>query len=168
MSDILIHFATGVACVLAPAAAVMSICRRGWSTLPLLVTFGGVWALIPTIVDAASQSNIGPIRGLLGNNAAVFLTHDLANLFFFHRSVRLQPIDLTIPALLGVIAVYAGCAVRWHRRRSRNPRSRRKRREITSHEVTPFTPIDPLPRLADDHEIPPGATEDQPERRRAA
>ena len=145
MSSILIHFAVGVACTLAPLAAVLSVSRRPMRTLPIWATLGGCWATIPSIVHAASESRIGWVALLLGNEAALFLTTDLANLFFFHRSIRLKPIDMTLPALLLLVAVYGTFGVHGYLRHRQIVRGRRKRRAITAHDTPPFTPVETLP-----------------------
>src|SRR5690606_4625906 len=77
------HFAVGMACAGIMAVTAFAFTRRGWRWLPVLMTLGGVWAVIPD-VPATLWYSLGFSSGPASSAFQASLSQ-AGNLFFFHN-----------------------------------------------------------------------------------
>lgn len=101
------HFAVGMGCAGAAAAAACFIFRRGWRFMPAAMTFGGVWALIPDLPRIFREDFPSlPFASLLGSKDLERTLHDLGDLFCFHRALDAQPKEYALAGLMIILLLY--------------------------------------------------------------
>lgn len=105
------HYAVGMGCAGALAGTASLICRRGWRFLPLAMTAGGIWALLPDIPRFFREDfpNL-PFAQTLGLKSFERFCHRWGDLFFFHARLDSQPKEYAL-AGLGVIVLLYNMAI---------------------------------------------------------
>jgi len=121
------HFAIGMACTGGVGAVACTVVRKGWKWIPLAMTAGGMWAIIPDMprlwrVDFPSL----PLATTLGDKGLERWLHRWGDVFFFHHQLDLQPKEFALHGLIGMIFLYnlAILGLLWlnHRERARTAR----------------------------------------------
>ncbi len=157
------HFAVGMCGGAALTLAPCLIFRRGWRFIPVGMTLGGLWALIPDMPRLWREDFTSlPFASALGSMDFEVWLHSLGDLFFFHRSLDAQPKEFALLGLALIIGLYNLCLVAfvWQHRQA-------ARRRIATHPhpiplavtgadaQTPFQhgDTDPQPPPADDHHV---------------
>lgn len=155
------HFAVGMCGGAALTLAPCLILRRGWRFIPVGMTLGGLWALIPDMPRLWREDFTGlPFASALGSKDFEVWLHSIGDLFFFHQSFDAQPKEFALLGLAMIIGLYNLCLVGLllqHRRAAR--------RQITTHHIppvvtgtntqahTPHRHAPPQPPPADDRHI---------------
>jgi len=115
------HFAVGMCGGAALMAVPCLIRRRGWRHLPLAMTLGGLWAIIPDSPRLWREDFTSlPFASTLGaKNFEVWL-HSIGDLFFMHRSLDAQPKEFALLGLAMIVGLYNLCLIGWlwHTRQS--------------------------------------------------
>ncbi len=124
------HFAMGMCGGAALTIAPCLILRRGWRFIPVGMTLGGLWALIPDMPRIWREDFTSlPFAATLGSKNFENWLHSIGDLFFFHHSLDAQPKEFALLGLAMIIGLYNLCLVGflWHARMSyrygRLPRS---------------------------------------------
>ena len=123
------HFAVGMCGGAAVMALPCLILRRGWRHIPLAMTLGGIWAILPDAPRLWREDFTSlPFAATLGAKDFEVWLHSIGNLFFMHRSLDAQPKEFALLGLAMVIGLYNLClmVMLWHNKRVR-------RRTITHH-----------------------------------
>lgn len=117
------HFAVGMCGGAAVMAFPCLILRRGWRHLPLAMTLGGIWAIIPDAPRLWREDFTSlPFAAALGSKDFELWLHSIGDLFFLHRSLDVQPKEFALLGLVMVIGLYNLCLIGmlWHSRRVRD------------------------------------------------
>ncbi len=124
------HFAMGMCGGAALTIAPCLILRRGWRFIPVGMTLGGLWALIPDMPRIWREDFTSlPFAATLGSKDFENWLHSIGDLFFFHQSLDAQPKEFALLGLAMIIGLYNLCMLGflWHARMScrhgRLPRS---------------------------------------------
>ncbi len=120
------HFAAGMCGGAALMAIPCLIRRRGWRHLPLAMTLGGIWALLPDAPRLWREDFTSlPFAATLGAKDFEVWLHSIGDLFFFHQSFDAQPKEFALLGLAIIIGLYNLCLIGllWHGRRSRHQTS---------------------------------------------
>ena len=112
------HFAAGMICGGAIAAGVCALRRRGWRYVPVAMTAGGMWAMMPDLPRLFREDFPSlPFAATLGTRALEKWLHGIGDVFFFHNRLDAQPHQHALAGLFVIILLYnAGL---WTRRRRR-------------------------------------------------
>ncbi len=124
------HFAAGMCGGAAVMAVPCLFLRRGWRHIPLAMTLGGIWALLPDAPRLWREDFTSlPFAGTLGAKDLEVWLHSIGDLFFMHRSLDAQPKEFALLGLLLIVGLYNLCLVGmlWHARRLRTKISRQPR-----------------------------------------
>ena len=116
------HFAVGMCGGAALMAVPCLIRRRGWRHIPLAMTLGGLWAIIPDSPRLWREDFTSlPFAATLGAKDLELWLHSIGNLFFMHRSLDAQPKEFALLGLAIIIGLYnlSLIGMLWHARRSR-------------------------------------------------
>lgn len=102
------HFAMGMAC--GGALAAFWHCRRPSrlaSRLPLAMTIGGLWAILPDMprVFRVDFPSLG-LAGSLGSRELEQWLHGIGDLFFFHKTMDAQPREFALHGLFFMLLFY--------------------------------------------------------------
>jgi len=98
-------------CAGAMAGTACLIFRRGWRFLPLAMTAGGIWALLPDIPRFFREDFPSlPLAGTLGLKSFERFLHRWGDLFFFHARLDSQPKEYAL-AGLGIIVLLYNLAI---------------------------------------------------------
>lgn len=110
------HFAVGMCGGGAVAAVGGALLRRpirsirGW--LPLAMTAGGVWALVPDLPRIWREDFPSlPLASVLGSKGLERWLHGIGDLFFFHARLDAQPRELALHGLVLILLLYNAAAV---------------------------------------------------------
>lgn len=116
------HFAVGMLGGAAVMAVPCLILRRGWRHIPVAMTLGGLWALIPDAPRLWREDFTSlPFAATLGSKDLELWLHSIGDLFFFHRSLDSQPKEFALLGLALIIGLYnlSLIGLLWHGRRHR-------------------------------------------------
>lgn len=106
------HFAVGMAGAGAIGTVGCLVVRRGWRWLPLAMTAGGFWALVPDLPRLFREDFPGlPLARTLGHHELERWLHAIGDLFFFHRALDQQPRELALHGLIGILLLYNLCLI---------------------------------------------------------
>ncbi len=139
------HFAVGMCGGAAVMAVPCLILRRGWRHIPLAMTLGGVWALLPDAPRLWREDFTSlPFAATLGAKDFELWLHSIGNLFFFHRSLDAQPKEFALLGLAIIIGLYnlSLIGMLWQSRRARRLTIRQlsKSQPVNSATVTATPP----------------------------
>ncbi len=102
------HFATGMIGGAAIAVMPCLILRRGWRHIPLGMTLGGLWAIVPDCPRLWREDFTSlPFASTLGSKDFELWLHSIGDLFFFHRSLDAQPKEFALLGLALIIGLYS-------------------------------------------------------------
>jgi hypothetical protein len=116
------HFAVGMCGGGVMAGAACLIFRRGWRLLPLAMTVGGIWAVVPDLPRIFREDFPSlPLASLLGSKSLERWLHSFGDVFFLHQRLDIQPHEYALHGLILVIVLYnAGLlgllGLQWHQR----------------------------------------------------
>ena len=110
------HFAVGMGCSGAAAAAVCFTFKRGWRWIPPVMTLGGIWALAPDLPRILREDFPSlPLASTLGAHSFEYNLHAIGNLFFFHNALDAQPRELALHGLAIILLLYnIAIAMLWY------------------------------------------------------
>jgi hypothetical protein len=101
------HFAVGMCGGAALTLAPCLILRRGWRFIPVGMTLGGLWALIPDMPRLWREDFPSlPFASTLGAKDFEVWLHSIGDLFFFHRTFDAQPKEFALLGLMMIIGLY--------------------------------------------------------------
>lgn len=107
MSWTSMHYAVGMGCAGVVTGTACLIFRRGWRFLPLAMTAGGVWALVPDMPRVFREDFPSlPFAGLLGSRSLEHALHGVGDLFCFHGQLDTQPRELALAGLAIILILY--------------------------------------------------------------
>jgi hypothetical protein len=128
------HFAIGMACTGAAAIVVCLCRRRGWWWLPLAMTAGGVWAMVPDLPRLFREVFPSVLAAAPGSGDLERRLHAMGDLFFFHSTLNAQAHEYASHSLVLILLFYNLAIVllmfveqrRGHSRANRAWRGRRR------------------------------------------
>ena len=101
------HFAVGMAGAAVITGVGCMIMRRGWRWLPLSMTAGGLWALIPDLPRLFREDFTSlPFASTLGSKALEIKLHRMGDIFFFHKQLDIQPHEYALHGLIMILLMY--------------------------------------------------------------
>ncbi len=101
------HFAVGMMCGGAAAGAIAIVWRRGMRWLPLAMTLGGFWALVPDLPRIFREDFPSlPFAATLGDRQLEAWLHSIGDIFFFHHALDAQPHEFALHGLAIIILLY--------------------------------------------------------------
>ncbi|MBL4701385.1 MAG: hypothetical protein JKX85_09010 [Phycisphaeraceae bacterium] len=101
------HFAVGMAGATAITGVSCMVMRRGWRWLPLSMTAGGLWALIPDLPRIFREDFTGlPFASTLGSKSLELKLHRMGDVFFFHKQLDIQPHEYALHGLIMILLMY--------------------------------------------------------------
>ncbi len=101
------HFAAGMCGASVIGGAVSLIWRRGYRFLPLAMTAGGLWAMIPDLPRLFREDfPTMPLAKTLGSSHLERQLHAMGDLFFFHARLDSQPHEYALLGLFTTIVLY--------------------------------------------------------------
>lgn len=101
------HFAVGMCGGAALTLAPCLILRRGWRFIPVGMTLGGIWGLIPDMPRLWREDFTGlPFASTLGDKDFELWLHSIGDLFFLHQSLDAQPKEFALLGLAMIIGLY--------------------------------------------------------------
>lgn len=101
------HFAVGMAGAGALATIGCALVRRGWRFIPLAMTLGGFWAIVPDMPRLFRQDFPGlGLGGSLGSLSLERGLHAWGDLFFFHAYLDDQANEYALHGLILMILLY--------------------------------------------------------------
>lgn len=127
------HFAVGMGVAGLATTAICAIRSRGWRWLPLAMTLGGCWALVPDMPRLWREDFPSlPLAHLLGAKSLEKWLHSRGDLFFFHQRLDAQPNEYALHGLVLILLFYNLSLIglwRENRRQQREIRSLARRWE---------------------------------------
>lgn len=119
------HFAVGMCGGAVLTLAPCLILRRGWRFVPVGMTLGGLWGLVPDMPRLWREDFTSlPFASTLGDKNFEVWLHSIGDLFFLHRSLDSQPKEFALLGLAMIIGLYNLCLIGFvwqHRRAARRP-----------------------------------------------
>ncbi len=101
------HFAIGMCGGAALSLAPCLILRRGWRIIPVGMTLGGLWALVPDMPRIWREDFPSlPFASTLGDKNFETWLHSIGDVFFFHRTLDSQPKEYALLGLAMIILLY--------------------------------------------------------------
>ncbi|HAI12728.1 MAG TPA: hypothetical protein DCM28_13555 [Phycisphaerales bacterium] len=101
------HFAVGMAGATVATGVGCMIMRRGWRWLPLSMTAGGLWAVIPDAPRLFREDFPWlPFAQTLGSKSLELKLHRMGDFFFFHKQLDIQPNEYALHGLLLMLLMY--------------------------------------------------------------
>ena len=117
------HFATGMIGGGAIASIGSLILKRGVRWIPIGMTIGGAWALIPDLPRIWREDFPElPFASTLGQKSLERKLHEWGDLFFFHAKLDAQPHEFALHGLALIIGLYtlSNIGMMWHLKRQNN------------------------------------------------
>jgi hypothetical protein len=106
------HFGVGMAGAGLATAGAASLLVRGWRWVPLAMTAGGLWAIVPDLPRFFREDFPGlPFAAMLGSKPLEVWLHEWGDLFFFHRALDTQPNEYALHGLLLILLLYNAAVV---------------------------------------------------------
>lgn len=160
------HFAVGM-CGGAALMAVPCLIRgKGWRHLPIAMTLGGLWGILPDTPRLWREDFTSlPFAATLGAKDLELWLHSIGNLFFMHRSLDAQPKEFALLGLAIIIGLYNLCLIGmlWHAKQARrvvvNPHYKK-----AHHDEPAGTPVMPASLKQNESPTSPTATHDPTKR----
>lgn len=107
------HFAVGMIGGGAAAAGACLVVRRGWRWIPLCMTMGGVWGIVPDIPRLLREDfPSAPLAALLGGKPLERWLHGWGDLFFGHSSLDASEHEYALHGLIIILLLY-NVAIAW-------------------------------------------------------
>jgi len=104
------HYAVGMGCGTALVGTACLIFRRGWRFLPVAMTVGGIWALLPDMPRFFREDFPSlPLAGILGGKSFERCLHRYGDLFCFHSQLDSQPREYALAGLGIIVILYNLC-----------------------------------------------------------
>lgn len=104
------HFAVGMCGGAALTLAPCLVLRRGWRHIPIGMTLGGLWAILPDAPRLWREDFPSlPFAATLGSKDFEVWLHSIGDLFFFHHTLDAQPKEFALLGLAMVIGLYNLC-----------------------------------------------------------
>ncbi len=101
------HMAVGMACTGAAGVAACMVIRRGWRWIPLVMTLGAIWAVMPDLPRMVREQLAWlPLSQLLGSRGLEEALASWGNVFFFHRWLNSSTADLTLAGFALMFLMY--------------------------------------------------------------
>jgi len=101
------HFATGMCGASVLAGTTCLIWRRGYRFLPLAMTVGGLWGILPDLPRVFREDFPSlPFAQTLGSTHLERWLHSIGDLFFFHARLDNQPHEYSLLGLFAIILMY--------------------------------------------------------------
>lgn len=101
------HFAVGMAGATVITGVGCMILRRGWRWLPLSMTAGGLWAVIPDTPRLFREDFPWlPFAQSIGSKSMELKLHRMGDLFFFHKQLDIQPNEYALHGLILILLMY--------------------------------------------------------------
>jgi hypothetical protein len=101
------HFAVGMAGATVITGVGCMVLRRGWRWLPLSMTAGGLWAVIPDVPRLFREDFTWlPFASTLGSKAMELKLHRMGDIFFFHKQLDIQPKEYALHGLILMLLMY--------------------------------------------------------------
>ena len=101
------HFAAGMAGAGAAATVACLMTRRGWRYVPVAMTLGGIWALIPDMPRIFREDfPTAPFAAALGDKSLERSLHEWGNLFFGHQALDAQPKEYALAGFTLIVLMY--------------------------------------------------------------
>lgn len=101
------HFAAGMVGSGVIGAGLCIIIRRGWRWVPLGMTLGGFWALVPDLPRLFREDFPSlPFASTLGSTSLEHWLHRHGDVFFAHARLDAQPKEFALHGLIIIIALY--------------------------------------------------------------
>ncbi|MAX25443.1 MAG: hypothetical protein CMJ19_13160 [Phycisphaeraceae bacterium] len=101
------HFAVGMAGATVATGVGCMIMRRGWRWLPLSMTAGGIWAVIPDMPRLFREDFPWlPFAQTLGSKSLELKLHRMGDIFFFHKQLDMQPHEYALHGLILMLVMY--------------------------------------------------------------
>lgn len=101
------HFAVGMACGGAATGLFCLFRRSAWRVIPVAMTIGGVWALLPDMprVFRYDYPN-APFASLLGHRKLETWLQAMGDFFCFHRALDAQPKEYALHGMTAILVMY--------------------------------------------------------------
>jgi len=97
MTSTSMHLAVGMACGGLAAVAFCLAMKRGWRWIPLVMTAGAIWAILPDLPAMMRQQLAWmPLSQTLGSQALENALASWGNVFFFHSALASSSADLSV------------------------------------------------------------------------
>ncbi|QDU71793.1 hypothetical protein Pan265_16460 [Mucisphaera calidilacus] len=107
------HFAVGMLGGGVLGVAVAAVVRRGTRWVPLAMTAGGFWALVPDLPRLWREDFPGlPLASVLGDKELERSLHGVGDLFFLHARLDAQPREYALHGLILILFLY-NLALMW-------------------------------------------------------
>lgn len=148
------HFATGMACSGAAIGVTCLVLRRGWRFIPVGMTLGGLWGILPDLPRLFREDFPSlPFASMLGRKSLEDWLHSFGDVFFFHLRLDRQPNEYALGGLFAIIGMYLGCCLMlmWLEHRQRNSLARRAFDAHGDKAPMPGPQAHPRPRDRDKH-----------------
>ena len=101
------HFAVGMGCAGAACGLASLALRRGFRWLPVAMTLGGIWAIIPDAPRLWREDFTWlPFASTLGAKSLEQDLHAVGDLFFFHKVLDAQPHEYALHGLILILVLY--------------------------------------------------------------
>lgn len=113
------HFAVGMCGGAAVTLLPCLILRRGWRHIPIGMTLGGFWGIVPDLPRLWREDFTSlPFAATIGSKDFELWLHSIGDLFFFHRAFDAQPKEFALLGLAMVIGLYNLCilGLLWRKR----------------------------------------------------
>ncbi|MEM9415412.1 MAG: hypothetical protein AAGA29_08055 [Planctomycetota bacterium] len=117
------HFATGMALGGALALLGAAALRRKPTALPIAMTAGGIWAMVPDLPRLFTEDfPNAPLASVLGAKPLRVWLETHGDWFALHRTLDAQPAEFALHGMFLMIALYnaallAPALIRWRQRR---------------------------------------------------
>ena len=154
------HFAFGMAGGGAVGIGACLLAGRGWRWLPVGMTLGGVWALVPDLPRIFREDFPSlPFASILGSRDLERSLHAMGDVFFLHARLDAQPRELALHGLVLILFLYNAGLILLLCMEARQRRAAiRARAAAASHALAAGLPLHPRT----NHPAPPPARNDPP------
>ena len=106
------HFAAGMCGAGVISGITCLVIRRGYRWIPLTMTVGGLWALLPDLPRVFREDFPSlPFASSLGSRNLENFLHSYGNVFFLHGNLDAQPREFALLGLAIIIALYVAGSI---------------------------------------------------------